>query len=81
MKTNYNHILFCLISEYTMADAGKLLDDKMLQDLRMLPQGGKEVCEDPLHLLFLFNFIVKKNTKCISLVMIRIKLSKSLINN
>ena len=28
-------------------DAGKVSDDEMLQDLQMLPQGGKEVCKDP----------------------------------
>ena len=25
----------------------KLSDDEMLQDLQMLPKGGKEVCKDP----------------------------------
>ena len=40
-------IIFCLISEYRMADVGKVSDDEMLQDLQMIPQGGKEVCKDP----------------------------------
>ena len=29
-----------------MMDAGKVSDDEMLQDLQMLPQGGKQVCSD-----------------------------------
>ena len=28
-------------------EAEKLSDDEMLQDLQMLPQGGKQVCKDP----------------------------------
>ena len=28
-------------------DAKKVSDDEMLQDLQMLPEGGKEVCKDP----------------------------------
>ena len=43
----YNHMLFCIISEYTMMDGDKVSDDEMLQDLQMLPQGGKQVCKDP----------------------------------
>ena len=39
--------IFCIISEYTMMDAGKISDDEMLQDLQMLPQGGKQVRKDP----------------------------------
>ena len=27
-----------------MMDAGKISDDEILQDLQMLPEGGKEVC-------------------------------------
>ena len=47
----YNHILFCLltllvISEYTMMDEDKVADNEMLQDLQILPKGGKEVCKD-----------------------------------
>ena len=40
-------MLFCIISGYTMMDAGKVSDDEMLQDLQMLPQGGKQVSKDP----------------------------------
>ena len=40
-------MLFCIISEYTMMDGDKVSDDEMLQDLQMLPQGGKQVCKDP----------------------------------
>ena len=39
-------IIFCIISEYTMMDAEKVSDDEMLQDLQMLPKGGKEVWKD-----------------------------------
>ena len=28
-------------------EAEKLSDDEMLQDLQMLPRGGKQVCKDP----------------------------------
>ena len=33
-----------------MLDAEKAADDEMLQDLQMLPQGGKEVCR--IHFIY-----------------------------
>ena len=42
-KPSDKYIIFCLISEYTMMDGDKISDDEMLQDLQMLPQGGKQV--------------------------------------
>ena len=42
-KPSDNHITFCIISEYKMMDGDKISDDEMLQNLQMLPQGGKQV--------------------------------------
>ena len=36
-----------------MADIGKVTDDEMLQDLLMLPKGGKEVWRIPYDFPFL----------------------------
>ena len=37
-------LIIRLITEDKMMDASKVSDDEILQDLQMLPEGGKEVC-------------------------------------
>ena len=36
-----------------MMDASKVSDDEILQDLQMLPEGGKEVCMNLINILVL----------------------------
>ena len=37
-------MIILIYSVYQIMEAGKEADDEMLQDLLMLPEGGKEVC-------------------------------------
>ena len=46
-----------------MTDSSKETDDEMLQDLQMLPKGGKEVCTTLLNITILLYFEEKYQMK------------------